>query len=121
MAVKKIGTNENKDRQFDQVIKMEPCPHCGRMPVMMKVAIAADLSSTGEEYEKEMPIDACIADLVKALNNGRIKTRGCCCGHGQVTGHISLMDGRYLAIFPDRGVYLPNCPVDLKTENIKEQ
>ncbi len=118
--------NENRAKGPAQIEaeygrRTKPCPHCGRMPVMMKVTIAADLSPTGKEYEKEMPIDACIADMVKALNDGGIKTRGCCCGHGVTTGHINLMDGRLLAIFPDREVYLPNCPVDLKTEKIKEQ
>lgn len=45
-----------------------------------------------------MPVDACITDIVKALNDGGVKTRSCCCGHGETSGNIMLMDGRELLI-----------------------
>lgn len=43
-------------------------------------------------------IDACIAPLVKALNDGGIETIASCCGHGKGDGRIDLVDGRILII-----------------------
>ena len=43
-------------------------------------------------------IDACIAPLVKALNQGGMATMASCCGHGKMDGVISLQDGRELVI-----------------------
>jgi hypothetical protein len=43
-------------------------------------------------------IDACIYDLVKALNDGGIPTDASCCGHGRTVGIISLRDGRELIV-----------------------
>ena len=68
----------------------------------------------GEIRDGIADVDRCLAPLVRALNEGGITTKGCCCGHGITTGHISLSDGRILAIFPNRKVYLPNCPIFLK-------
>lgn len=62
------------------------------------VTIPADLSHTGRERKKYMPIDECIADLVRALNRSGIKTIACCCGHGKGPGRIDLVDGRILWI-----------------------
>ncbi len=62
-------------------------------------------------------VDRCIAPLVRALNEAGIATEGCCCGHGEVTGHITLTDGRILGIYPNRGIYLPHCPVSLQAED----
>lgn len=62
---------------------------------------------------KAVNVDSCIAPIVKALNDAGITTEGCCCGHGKTTGHITLTDGRILGIFPDRGVYLPHCPIEI--------
>ena len=73
----------------------------------------------GEIRHGVVDVDRCIAPVVEALNEGGIATEGCCCGHGKTTGHIVLTDGRILAIFPNRGVYLPNCPVHL--ENTKSE
>lgn len=44
------------------------------------------------------PVDACIADIVQALNAGGVTTLGACCGHGQGAGVIDLADGRVLVI-----------------------
>ena len=88
MTVKVIGIDKTTGR----------CPHCGRKPVMMDLPVAADLSHTGAEYIKSQPIDACIAEMVSALNKGGIKTRTSCCGHGEVIGSINLMDRRELII-----------------------
>lgn len=45
--------------------------------------------------------DPCIYRLIKALNNGGLRTVASCCGHGEMHGVISLADGRELLIFPD--------------------
>ena len=60
-------------------------------------------------------VDKCIAPIISALNEVGIATEGCCCGHGKTTGHITLTDGRILGIYPNRKVYLTNCPVQLET------
>jgi len=44
------------------------------------------------------PVDACIADIVQALNAGGVTTLGACCGHGRGAGVIDLADGRVLVI-----------------------
>jgi hypothetical protein len=44
------------------------------------------------------PVDACIADIVQALNTAGVVTIGSCCGHGSGPGTILLADGRALVI-----------------------
>lgn len=46
-------------------------------------------------------VDACLAPLVKVLNDNGIATKASCCGHGKRPGTIILMDGRELLIVPD--------------------
>lgn len=65
----------------------------------VNVKIPPDLSHTGESYWKDIEIDACIADIVDALQSGGINMRGSCCGHGG-WGEIFLEDGRVLMIQP---------------------
>jgi len=48
----------------------------------------------GEYHE----IDACIYDLVEALQ--AVGTSGSCCGHSEEPGFIRLKDGRRLVILP---------------------
>jgi hypothetical protein len=36
-------------------------------------------------------LDACIAPAVQALWNARVKTTGCCCGHGSGSGVIGIL------------------------------
>ena len=68
--------------------------------VDLEVTIPAHLSHTGKERQKVVGIDACIAPIVKALNEGGIKTMQSCCGHGKASyGRIDLMDGRKLHIW----------------------
>jgi len=62
------------------------------------VGVPADLSSTGRAERKKVQIDACIADLIRALQAADIDTRGCCCGHGKRCGDIALEDGRVLLV-----------------------
>ena len=45
--------------------------------------------------------DPCLVPLVKALNDGGLRTTSSCCGHGHRPGSISLEDGRWLLIAPD--------------------
>lgn len=45
-----------------------------------------------------IPIDSCIAPIVKALNDGGVMTRNSCCGHGRGAGKIDLVDGRTLMV-----------------------
>ena len=66
--------------------------------VDVAVTIPAGMSHTGKERVAIKPIDACIADIVKALNDGGVKTVSCCCGHGAYPGHIALADGRVLMV-----------------------
>jgi hypothetical protein len=42
-----------------------------------------------------------IADLIRALNSGGVRTEASCSGHGEKPGWIALKDGRQLAIVPD--------------------
>jgi len=62
------------------------CQHCGRDEVLLNIG------------GKSVGVDACIAPIVKALNDGGIKTIACCCGHASHAGSIILADGRELLI-----------------------
>jgi len=66
----------------------------------VRVRIPADLSGTGQARWKHAAIDACIADLVRALQIGEIHTCASCCGHGRMCGNICLQDGRVLLVIP---------------------
>jgi hypothetical protein len=67
----------------------------------IEVTIPAHLSCTGETRKAVKPIDACIAPIVKALNEAGVTTIASCCGHGKRPSNISLTDGRELVICPD--------------------
>ena len=86
--------------------KSRPCKNCCEFPILVKVKIPADLSSTGEEEWKIDQIDACIAPIVKALQEGEIDMRGSCCGHGIMDGDIHLQDVIILIIKKDGDKYL---------------
>lgn len=66
--------------------------------VEMEVTVPAYLSNTGEAKKKRTGIDACIAPIVKALNDAGILTAASCCGHGSGTGSIVLHDGLELQV-----------------------
>ena len=51
-------------------------------------------------------VDACLADILSALNNWGPYTRDSCCGHGRNPGGIALADGRYLTVHTDRASWL---------------
>lgn len=67
------------------------------------VIVPADISYTGKDRPDIVKIDACIAPIVRALNEAGIRTDDSCCGHGEVEGYISLHDGRVIRIEPVRG------------------
>jgi hypothetical protein len=46
--------------------------------------------------------DPCIAPIIQALNDGGLETTASCCGHDHSPGLVSLRDGRYLMVLPDR-------------------
>jgi len=50
---------------------------------------------------REWDVDACIAPVVKALNDAGISTIASCCGHGKAPGNITLVDGRELFVVGD--------------------
>ena len=66
--------------------------------VPLEVTIPAHLSSTGVDKRKVVDVDACIAPLVKALNDGGITTIASCCGHGHLPPNIILADDRWIVI-----------------------
>ena len=74
------------------------CPHCSQKPVIMLLP-TKDLTGKGIKFKAELPIDFCIADIVRSLNAKGIETRVSCCGHAAGNlGSIELMDGRELLV-----------------------
>jgi hypothetical protein len=86
---------------------LRPCAYCGESEVILRVLIPADLSYNGQMRWACKGVDACIAPIIQALNDGGIYTASCCCGHGKEDGTIYLHDGRILRIVanepPSRG------------------
>lgn len=68
---------------------------------ILEVTVPAQLSHTGVERKAEKGIDACIAPIVRALNDAGVTTVASCCGHGKRPGNIALSDGREIVIVPD--------------------
>jgi len=66
--------------------------------VILNVPIPAICSHTGKFRWADKPVDRCIANIVKALNDAGIYTGGSCCGHKKTDGCISLHDGTVLTI-----------------------
>lgn len=62
---------------------------------------------------KMLPIDECIAELVRALNAAGHPTTAACCGHGDEPGIIGLADGRALVVIDTEGRPLGNIANDL--------
>jgi len=65
---------------------------------VIRVFMPAELSHTGKARWADKAIDACIAPIVKAMNENGIYTRASCCGHGKEMGRISLHDGRVIMV-----------------------
>lgn len=64
----------------------------------VRVKISTALSHTGKARWAEIDIDACISDIVFALQVQGIDMYSSCCGHGKGPGEIQLQDGRVLSI-----------------------
>ena len=60
--------------------------------------VPAHLSHTGKRYMKKVPVDTCIAPIVKALADAGIEMVASCCGHDKGHGCIDLLDGRRIMI-----------------------
>ncbi len=81
-----------------ELVNTRSCRHCGKDPIPVYVKIPADLNHTVVKRWRYVQIDACIADIVRALQVSGIYTRASCCGHGDQPGNIMLQDGRILEI-----------------------
>lgn len=66
------------------------------------VKVPAHLSCTGQAERKVKKVDSCIADIVRALQEGGIDMCASCCGHGKTSGTIRLADGRTLVILGEK-------------------
>lgn len=78
------------------------CHLCGLVDVLVDVVVPAHLSHTGQSRQARVPVDACIAEQVRDLNNKGRLTANCCCGHGSGEGSIILHDGTELPAGPSR-------------------
>ena len=73
------------------VDRPRPCRLCGL------ACVVVDLGGSRGAVE----VDACIAGIVLALNEGGVATVASCCGHGRRPGSIILADGREILVLPD--------------------
>jgi len=64
--------------------KVRPCKHCGKLPKAVKLCKPREHSG-----RTVVPVDACIANLIQALNDCGFETETCCCGHGHI-GHLQI-------------------------------
>ena len=55
-------------------------------------------AAEGKDKFKLAKIDRCIAPIIRALQDAKIWTTSCCCGHGKREGEILLLDGRALIV-----------------------
>ena len=58
---------------------------------------------------REIPVDACIAQLVQVLNDYGIETIACCCGHGKTAKssiRISSKNIRLASLVDDLSIHL---------------
>jgi hypothetical protein len=69
----------------------------------MEVTILAHLSYDGQQRQAIKGVDACIAGIVRALNDGGVITTSSCCGHGRGDGSILLADGREIVLRSNGG------------------
>ena len=67
------------------------CPNCHKHQILVKLC-------NKQRGSCRANVDACIAPLVKSLNDAGIETLASCCGHGKIDGNIALKDGRELII-----------------------
>ena len=75
------------------------CEYGDTVPV--EVTVPAHLSCTHKPHPKVVPVDRCLASIIKALDTAGLLTSSCCCGHGRRQGMIMLADGRVLEVYGD--------------------
>ena len=63
-----------------------PCKKCKRHTVLVKLCKPRKYSR-----RTEVPVDRCIAPLVKLLNEHGVETVGACCGHDNNNGEILIV------------------------------
>jgi len=85
-------------RHSVRVDRPRPCRECGFARAVLELTVPAHLSHTGKARLKWVGVDACIAGIVLALNEGGVATIASCCGHGRRPGSIILGDGRELFV-----------------------
>ncbi|MCK9543718.1 MAG: hypothetical protein M0R03_16990 [Novosphingobium sp.] len=51
------------------------------------IKLAYPMSCSGR---KEISVDSCLAKLIQTLNEYKIHTLGCCCGHGKAHGSVLI-------------------------------
>lgn len=67
-----------------------------------EAAMVTVIEGTGERHGRDgVWCDPCLVPLIKALNDGGLRTVASCCGHGRMVGNVALADGRVLLIAPD--------------------
>lgn len=91
-------------------ISSRPCAHCDQSAVLMEVTILAHLAHDGQQRRAVKDVDACIANIVRALNDGGVMTTSSCCGHGRSDGSVLLADGREIILRSGDGNGLPSAP-----------
>lgn len=92
--VRILGIN----RKIFEDMTPQTCPFCGNKQELLRLPITSDLSRDGKRYYKKVPVDFCIAGLVKELNAAGIETKSSCCGHGKIGGFVLLLDGTEIKI-----------------------
>lgn len=55
---------------------------------MVEVHVDASVAAEGVAVYKAMPIDSCLAELVKIADDRGFRMLSSCCGHGKNDGHI---------------------------------
>lgn len=75
------------------------CDHPNREAAM--VVISEGVPDETGKKRGGVWCDPCLEPLVRALNDGGIRTVASCCGHGRRPGKIMLDDGRELFIAPN--------------------
>lgn len=87
---------DTKEPCFGASAQLRSCALCSLTPV--ELCVLDPDGSTDNPTTVIKPIDACIVDVVAALNNAGLHTRTSCCGHGVEDGLIVLRDGRQLQL-----------------------
>lgn len=90
------------------------CAHCALEPVLVKLhRTAGQLHSVPVVVN----VDACIAPIVQALNDGGIETKASCCGHSRIPGRIMLQDGRDLVLLANADQFFAGQQVDTNRQD----